>query len=157
MWWRLPAARWRAQRGTPNRDALFAAVQSGPPPGLLAYVNDEPAGWCAVAPRETYVRFATTRTLRPVDAQPVWSVVCFFVARPHRGRGLTTALIEAAKAFARRNGGRILEGYPVEPAGRQADAFVFTGLAAAFRKAGFAEVARRTPTRPIMRCQLTPP
>lgn len=155
MWWRLPAATWRAQRGQANRAALHAAVRTGPPPGLLAYLDGEPAGWCAVAPRETYVRFLTSRTLKPVDARPVWSVVCFFVARPWRGRGLTLALLEAAKAFVRGQGGSLLEGYPVEPAARQADAFVFTGLAAAFRRAGFTEVARRSPTRPIMRCDVT--
>lgn len=156
MWWRLPSARWRAQRGTVNRDAMQNIVRHGPPPGLLAYLDGRPAGWCALAPRDTYVRFATSRTLKPVDARPVWSIVCFFVAREHRGRGLTTALLEAAKPFARSQGARLLEGYPVEPDARQADAFVFTGLATAFHKAGFLEVARRSPTRPIMRCALLP-
>lgn len=156
MWWRLPAAQWRAQRGEANRRALENLVRAGPPPGLLAYVDGEPVGWCALAPRADYVRFAKSRTLQPVDAQPVWSVVCFFVARSFRGRGVSATLLAAAAEFARRGDAHILEGYPVDPQARQADAFVYTGLASMFRRAGFVEVARRSPTRPIMRLALRP-
>jgi GNAT superfamily N-acetyltransferase len=87
-----------------------------------------------------------------VDGRPVWSVVCFFVAREHRGRGLSIALLRTAVALAARHGARVVEGYPVEPrAGRTGDAFVWTGLASTFARAGFREVARRSPTRPVMR------
>ena len=154
LWWRLPAVQWRAQRGEANRRALEDLVRVGPPPGLLAYVDGEPVGWCALAPRAEYSRFAKSRTLQPVDDQPVWSVVCFFVARPFRGRGVSAGLLAAAAEFARRGGARILEGYPVDPKSRQADAFVYTGLASLFRRAGFVEVARRSPTRPIVRLAL---
>jgi len=154
MWWRLPAATWRAQRGEGNHRAFREVVRRGPPPGLLAYAEGEPVGWCALAPRAVYVRLATSRTLQPVDDRPVWSVVCFFVARTWRGRGVSRALLEAAKDYARAAEARCLEGYPVEPGRRQADAFVYSGLASAFRRAGFVEVARRSPTRPIMRCEL---
>lgn len=154
MWWRRPAAVWRVQRGAGNRRAFCNVVRRGPPPGLLAYADGEPVGWCALAPREVYVRQARSRVLRPVDDRPVWSVVCFFVARAWRGRGVSGALLEAAKHFARAGGARCLEGYPVEPGRRQADAFVYTGVASTFRRAGFVEVARRSPTRPIMRCEL---
>jgi GNAT superfamily N-acetyltransferase len=85
------------------------------------------------------------------DRSDVWSVPCFFVSRPHRHRGLTVALLEAAVNHAARRGARVVEGYPVEPAGEQADVFVYTGLASAFRRAGFREAARRSPTRPVMR------
>ncbi|MBM3882272.1 MAG: GNAT family N-acetyltransferase [Verrucomicrobia bacterium] len=155
MWWRRPAAIWQKHRGAGNRRALRTVTQRGPPPGLLAYAEGAAVGWCAVAPRAAYVRLATSRTLQPVDAEPVWSVPCFFVRKDYRGRGLVKALLDAAVAFAGRQGAPIVEGYPVEPAGRQADAFVYTGLASAFRKAGFVEVARRSPTRPIMRRRLT--
>lgn len=156
LWWRLPAAQWRAQRGEANRRALERLVRAGPSPGLLAYVDEEPVGWCALAPRTEYIRFAKSRTLQPVDDQPVWSVVCFFVARAFRGHGVSGALLAAAAEFARRRGARILEGYPIDPKSRQADAFVYTGLAPMFRRAGFVEVARRSPTRPIMRLVLCP-
>ena len=85
----------------------------------------------------------------------MWSVPCFFVARSHRRRGLQARLLKAAAARAKARGAAILEGYPVEPnGGAMPDAFAWTGLASAFRKAGFAEVARRSPTRPVMRRRL---
>jgi GNAT superfamily N-acetyltransferase len=92
-----------------------------------------------------------------VDDRPVWSVVCFFVARPHRRRGLTVRLLREACRYARARGASLLEGYPVEPvSGKTPDAFAWTGLASAFRAAGFVEVERRSPTRPIMRRHLEP-
>ena len=128
-------------------------VESGPPPGLLAYADGQPVAWCALAPREAYHALANSRILKPVDDQPVWSVVCFFVAKPYRRRGLSTRLLDAAATYARKQGARIVEGYPVEPKteARSPDVFVWTGLASAFRKAEFEEVVRRSPTRPIMR------
>jgi len=149
MFWRLSGKQWHAQKGEGNRKAMRKLAKAGTPPGLLAYVNGEAAGWCAVGPREEYVRLATSRVLKPVDDQPVWSITCFFVAKPFRRQGLTVALLEAATKFARKRGARILEGYPIEPKKEQPDVFVYTGLASAYRKAGFKEVACRSPTRPI--------
>ncbi|MDE1977465.1 MAG: GNAT family N-acetyltransferase, partial [Elusimicrobia bacterium] len=83
--------------------------------------------------------------------KPAWSVPCFFVAKKFRGRGVTRALLEAAVRFARKKGAKLLEGYPVDAKNRQADAFLWWGAASAFRKAGFSEALRRSPTRPIMR------
>lgn len=130
---------------------MRACVKAGPPPGLLAYANGQPVGWCAIAPREVFTRLANSRLLQPVDDQPVWAVTCFFVARDFRRRGVSVALLQAAAAFVRERGGKILEGYPVEPKRAQPDAFVYTGLASAFREAGFTEILRRSATRPILR------
>ncbi len=153
MHWRLRARDYEARKGAGNRTGLYERVHGdGPPPGLLAYVEGEPAGWCSVGPRAEFVRLLTSRILAPVDEEPVWSIVCFFVDRAHRGRGLSVALIDAAVAFAGRHDARVVEAYPVEP---KLDAmppvFAFTGIASAFRQAGFREVERRSPTRPIMR------
>ncbi|HZE88475.1 MAG TPA: GNAT family N-acetyltransferase, partial [Verrucomicrobiae bacterium] len=121
-------------------------------PGILAYSGDRAVGWCAVAPRAALSALERSRILQPVDDQPVWSITCFFVAKPYRRRGLTVKLIEAAAAHARKGGATIVEGYPVEPRkGAMPDVFAFIGLAAAFRRAGFTEVARRSDARPIMR------
>lgn len=151
MWWRFPAARWRAQKGSGNRKAMRSLVKTGPPPGLLAYSDGQPVGWCAVAPRASYGRLCNSRVLQPVDDKPVWSVTCFFVAREYRRRGVSEQLLKAAASFARKCGATMLEGYPIEPKREQPDIFVYTGLASAFRKAGFEEVVRRSPTRPIFR------
>jgi GNAT superfamily N-acetyltransferase len=157
MWWRLSAAQWRAHKGEGNRKVLQTLVKAGASPGLLAYADGQAVGWCAVAPRKEYPRLAASRVLKPVDDQPVWSVTCFFIARAWRRRGITRHLLEAAAEFARQQGARLLEGYPVEPKRDQPDVFVYTGLASAFRKAGFKEMARRSPSRPIFRRELKPP
>jgi GNAT superfamily N-acetyltransferase len=151
-WARLTHAEFRAATPERRRAHIRRVVTAGVPPGLLAYDGDRAVGWVALAPRATYRRFESSRVLAPVDATPVWSVPCFFVASTHRRRGLTVALLKAACAFAARHGARIVEGYPVDTHGkRQAAAFVWTGLPGAFEAAGFREVARRSPTRPIMR------
>jgi GNAT superfamily N-acetyltransferase len=154
MWWLLTRKEWTAQKGNGNRKAMRALVRSDHKPGLIAYADGEPVGWCAVSPRERYVRLKSSRVLQPVNDQPVWSVTCFFVARQYRRRGITVALLKAAAKFARKHGASILEGYPTEPVKEQADVFVYTGLASAFRRAGFQEIARRSPTRPIFRREL---
>lgn len=153
MWWRMTRSEFSKRRGDGTKRALKKIVTDGGVPGLLAYDGAEPVGWCSVAPREEYSALARSRVLKPVDEKPVWSVVCFFVVRSHRRRGLTVMLLEAAVAHAAKKGAKIVEGYPVEPkSGKTADVFAFTGLASAYRKAGFKEVLRRSETRPIMRC-----
>ncbi len=152
MWWRLKRSEFERQKGEGNREAFKAIVAAGEEPGILAYSEGRPVGWCAIAPREEYPVLERSRILKRVDDEPVWSVTCFFVAKPFRRRGLTPLLLEVAVDFAAERGARIVEGYPVEP--KKADmpaAFAYTGLASTFRRAGFVEVARRSESRPIMR------
>jgi GNAT superfamily N-acetyltransferase len=79
-------------------------------------------------------------------------VVCFYINKKYRRKGLSVELLNAAKQYVKINKGKIIEGYPVEPkSGKTADVFAWTGLASAFTKAGFKEVTRRSETRPIMR------
>jgi len=152
MWWRLERARWDKQRGEKNRRALQKIVATEVPTGVLAYLGQEPVGWCAVAPREHYSRLARSRVLRPVDDQPVWSATCFFVRKEYRRSGLTRQLLQAAVQFAHKHGAKIIEGYPQGTRrGEMPDAFAYTGFASVFQQAGFEEVARRSATRPVMR------
>jgi GNAT superfamily N-acetyltransferase len=152
MWWKLKRSEFMRQRGEANRKALKKIVDSGEIPGIIAYANSQPVGWCAVAPRQAYPALERSRILKRVDDKPVWSVVCFFVAKPFRGKGLSVKLLKAAIKHVRKNGGKIIEGYPVEPKkARMPDPFAYTGLVSAFRKAGFVEVLRRSESRPIMR------
>ncbi len=158
MWWRLGCREFARQKGEGNRQALRALVEAGEVPGLLAYCGGVPVGWCALAPRERYPRLERSRPLARVDERPVWSVTCFFIARAYRRRGIMSALLEAAKDFARAHGAELLEGYPMDPAVTgHPPASAYTGLASTFQRAGFVEVARRSPTRTVMRCALTPP
>jgi GNAT superfamily N-acetyltransferase len=152
MWWRLPRAEYERGKGESNREALRTLVEGGEPPGLLAYLDGRPAGWCALAPREDFPVLARSRVLNPVDGVPVWSVVCFFIARPYRRQGVGVALLRAAIEYAAQRGATVVEGYPVEPrTGSVPDAFAWTGTPRLFERAGFDEVLRRSPTRPIMR------
>lgn len=152
MWWRLKRSEFERRKGARNKRALKKLVEAGEVPGLLAYADDQPVGWCAVAPREAYPVLENSRTLRRVDDKPVWSVVCFFVARRFRGKGVARELLRAAVDYGKRKGAKIVEGYPVEPKKeRMPDVFAWTGFASVFRKIGFVEVARRSPTRPMMR------
>jgi len=151
MAWRLPHAQWRQQKGEKNRRALKRIVRAGRVPGLLAYAEGEPVGWCCIGPREDFPALARSKVLAPVDDEPVWSIVCLFIARPFRRQGVSVQLLKAAADHAREQGARIVEGYPQEPGRILPAPFVWTGLASAFRKAGFREVLRRSPKRPIMR------
>ena len=152
MWWRLRRAEFEQQKGEGNRRAFRKLVRKGTEPGVLAYAGGEPVGWCAVAPRAEYPVLANSRVLRPVDEKPVWSVTCFFILREWRRRGLSVELLRAAAKFARRRGAKIVEGYPVVARkGKMPDAFAWSGLPGSFLGAGFREVARRSPVRPIMR------
>lgn len=157
MYWRLPRAQFSVQKGEGTKQAFQQLVESGAIVGLLAYAKGQPVGWCAIAPRESYPVLERSRILQRVDGAPVWSVVCFFVSRAFRGRGLTTILLRAAIDYARQHGARVIEGYPVEPKNpRMPAVFAWTGLASAFRQAGFEEVLRRSDTRPIMRYIVNP-
>lgn len=151
MWWRLKRSEFTKSKGEGNREAMKRIVDSGEIPGVLAYADGRPIGWCAVAPREAFFTLGRSRVLKPVDDKPVWSVVCFFVAKPFRHMGMTVQLLKAAVNHVKQRGGRIVEGYPTEPGAPLPDAFVYTGLASAFRKAGFEEALRRSKNRPIMR------
>ncbi|MDI7277360.1 MAG: GNAT family N-acetyltransferase [Anaerolineae bacterium] len=151
MWWRLPRAEFDRQKGEGNRQLLKALADSGHAPGILAYAGGRPVGWCSIGPREEFVTLERSRVLARVDDEPVWSVVCFYVARGFRRQGIMAGLLGAAVAFARARGATIVEGYPIAPAGPLSSFSAYTGLASTFARAGFVEVARRSATRPIMR------
>jgi GNAT superfamily N-acetyltransferase len=155
MWWKRSAEDFRRKKGASNRRSFKALVDRGDVPGFLAYEGQRAIAWCAVEPRQRYPRLAASRALLPVDDQPVWSVACLFVKAGRRRSGLSLAMLEHAKRFAAARGGRLLEGYPRDPGGGFPGAnSAWTGVATTFVKAGFTEVARRTPTRPIMRIEV---
>ncbi len=153
MWWKLDRKDYGRGQGAGNKRKLKASVRRGVEPGFIAYRDGSPIGWCAVEPREKYPVLARSRALAPVDQEPVWSVTCLFVKAGHRRRGLSEALLKHAARFVAERGGRLLEGYPRDTRFSGANA-MWTGVARTFVNAGFAEVARRTPTRPIMRLTL---
>lgn len=163
MWWRLSRAEFDRATREERKAGLKALTDSDQPPGVLAYVAGEPVAWVSVGPRETYPALERSRTLRPrtlrprtlrrIDDMAVWSIVCFFVARPWRRKGLMTPLLRGVVEYARSQGAAIIEGYPADPhEGQQVQDGVtgFMGLASAFHKAGFVEIASAGDTRLLM-------
>jgi GNAT superfamily N-acetyltransferase len=156
MYWRLGRAAFEAGKGEPNRRAFRSLVRRGTVPGVLAYEGEKPIGWCAVEPRSAYPALERSRTMRALDDRPVWSVTCFFIARPWRRRGLSVQLLEAAVQHACTSGATLIEGYPSVPRqGRLPDAFAWTGVLRTFERAGFTLAARPSEARRIMRKELT--
>ena len=157
MWWRLRAAdfdRGVKERGAGNRSAMRALVDDDRVPGLIAWRDGDPVGWVSVAPRTEFPRVERSPVLQPVDSEQAWAVVCFYIPRSERGRGVATALLDAAVAYVSGRGGRLLEGYP-SPAGDRRAPDLYTGTESMFARAGFTEVARRRPTsRSIWRKRL---
>jgi len=152
MFWRLPRKEFDVGKGAANKRAFKKIVTADREPGLLAYVGNEPVGWCAVAPREDYVALERSRILKPVDEQAVWSISCLFIKRPYRRKGVSAQMLKAAVEFAATRGAKIVEGYPVEPSMKNMpDPFLWHGIPSSFKAAGFAEVLRRSESRPIMR------
>jgi ribosomal protein S18 acetylase RimI-like enzyme len=144
----LPAGMTRAKR---NRADLKALVDSGRPPGLIAYQGKVPVGWVSLGPRKEFHKLERSPVMKPVDEKPVWSIVCFVVPSEHRGQGVARALLQGAIHFARKQGAALLEAYPVDNASRSSDVNMWFGSKSMYDRAGFKEVARRKPARPIVR------
>ena len=142
--------------GPEHREALCRIVESGTSPGLIGYLDGEPAGWISLGPRAEYPRLDASRIMRALDETPVWSVVCSFVGRDFRGRGLQRRLLSAAIDFARDEGVRTLEAYPVDKPTRSDNGAMWWGSRSLYAKAGFREVERRSATRLVMRRSLRP-
>jgi ribosomal protein S18 acetylase RimI-like enzyme len=146
-----PAPPAGVTRAEANRRDLKALVDAGEFTGLIAYRGRTPVGWLSLGPREVYARLQRSPVKKPVDDQPVWSIICFVVPAEFRGQGVARALLEGAIAFTRRHKVALLEAYPVDRPGRSSDDSMWFGAKSMFDKAGFKEVARRRPERPIVR------
>ena len=152
MYWRLTRAEFTKGQGEGNRRALKRIVASGRVPGILAYCGREPVGWCSVAPREEYPSLERSPVLKRLDDQPVWSIVCFYIARGYRGQGVAEGLIREAVAYVKRQGGKIVEAYPTRPRGRtMAPVSSYQGVPAMFERLGFEECARPSAAKAVMR------
>ncbi len=152
MLWRQSAAEMAAQKGAGNKAAMKSVFAGDIAPGLVAWDGKRPVGWISVAPRAEFPRLARSRVMAPVDEVPVWVVSCFLIDKAYRRQGLSVAMLEAAADFAQSHGAPALEGYPLETDNpNYTPVYAWVGLAPAFRRAGFSEIARRSENRPVMR------
>ena len=142
--------------GPEHRQWLREVVDDAVSPGLVGYLDGAPAGWISLGPRADYPRLDGSRNTRPLDATPVWSVVCSFVGKEFRGHGVQRRLLGAAVDFARDHGVRTLEAYPVDKPARSDNGAMWWGSRSLYERAGFREVERRSATRVVMRRTLRP-
>jgi GNAT superfamily N-acetyltransferase len=140
-----------------NRGALHEQVMEGSiPPGLIAYIDDEPVGWTRVGPRALFVRPDGNGGVTKLVEQDgdAWWVSCFAVSTKQRSSGVGTSLLRAAVDFARDHGASVVEGHPTDVAGLQASkvggSALFTGTMRMFLAASFSEIGRTSANRPIM-------
>ena len=157
MNWRLKRSVYKELDGEGRKDELRNLTYNNRVPGVLAYADGAPVGWCSIGPRQEFAALETSRILKRIDDLPVWSIVCFYVAKTARRSGLMTALLRGAVDYARQQGARIVEGYPIDMqtpllAGQKLTGYSgFMGIASVYRDTGFVEVDRASETQSIMR------
>lgn len=152
MAWRLKKSDFERQKGNENKRAMKSLVEQNEKIGIIAYIDDIPIGWCAIAPREVFPRLENSRVWKRIDNESVWSITCFFMSKSHRRKGLSVEMLKGAINYGRANQVRIIEGYPIVPYGDHIPAaFAWTGIPSAFEKTGFVVAERRSKAKPIMR------
>ena len=152
MWWRVTRKEFESCQGEKNRRSFRKIVDSGKVTGLLGYINNQAVGWCSVAPREQFSSLERSHVLKRIDDKAVWSIVCFYIKKDHRGDGLTLKMIRGAIEYVRQRGGEIIEAYPTAVRSPNAPPVsIFMGIPEVYKQAGFREVARPSRSKRIMR------
>ncbi|WP_456284910.1 GNAT family N-acetyltransferase [Microbacterium sp. JZ101] len=161
MWPVLPNKEWQTTSVDERERMLRDEIDAGPPPGLVAYADGRAAGWVRVGPRPAQRRVLRSRivksgTQEPLEDDGVWAITCFSIRREHRGQGITRALLDAAVDYARRNGARVLEAYPIDTgSGRETRSNdLYVGALSTFTNAGFEVIAHPTPSRAVVALRL---
>ncbi|QBF31305.1 GNAT family N-acetyltransferase [Thalassococcus sp. S3] len=154
MWWRIAGNAWRDTTKTSRKADFQTLVETGPPPGLLAYDDDRAVGWVQVSPRSDIPRFNNGRTSKPepgADLAKVWALSCFFTASGYRGQGLMERLARAACDWAASQGAETVEAAAYAPARPLQRSEGYVGLVVPLTRAGFKPVAQRSDVRVLMR------
>ncbi|WP_455905142.1 GNAT family N-acetyltransferase [Microbacterium sp.] len=139
--YRIGSKENNALRGAQRADRVRELCHQDPPPGVIAYLDDEPVGWAAVHPRSA-TSFARNRLIPHVDDLEVWSLWCIRVRPGYRKQGISHALIEGAVAHAKQQGAPAIEGYPVDNHGEKVNpTMAYVGTRRLFEDAGFERAA----------------
>jgi GNAT superfamily N-acetyltransferase len=147
MAWRATPAEAKHSDNAQRKAAIASRVRDGVPIGLLGYIEDEPVAWCSIAPRTTY----RTLVRNGSSDEGIWSIVCFFIVKQHRGEGLTRRMLAAAIEHARQQGAKVVEAYPVD---EDSPSYRFMGFVPMFENAGFYEIGREGNRRHVMQRKL---
>lgn len=160
QYFHLRGREWSDATPASLRERLCQQVSSGEvAPGVLAYVDDGPVGWCQVGPKSAFARLATSTSSMPPAHEPdpdhLWSITCFVVTVGARRRGVARALLDGAVAHARAHGAAGVEAYAVDTDAKTSvsSAELYHGSLALFLGAGFVEVRRPSPSRVVVRVQ----
>jgi GNAT superfamily N-acetyltransferase len=152
MSWRLKKSEFESHKGSANKNAMKDLVDQNQIIGVLTYIEGKLIGWCAVAPREKYIRLESSRVFKRIDDEPVWSITCLYLSKLSRRKGISTELIKAAINYCKLNEARIVEAYPVVPYDDKVpDAFLWTGIPSSFLEAGFKIAEKRSRWKLMMR------
>ncbi len=157
---RMPQKQRMPLLGEGARRLFEERVRTGPPPGVLAYDADMPVGWLQVGPRADIPewnnprRASTPLADAPAEDERNWAASCFFVRKGFRGKGVTAALLDGAIGFARESGARLLEAAAMDHEFKRSSEGLYVGPERVFLRAGFTEVARQKPGRPLLRLAL---
>jgi len=155
MYWRQKSTDYKKNKNEPNKKLLKKLVDEKKELGLIFYVKDEPIAWCSVSPRQEIYRIQNSRSFKPIDDQPVWSIVCLFIKKSFRKKGLSVQIIKSVIDYCRKKDVKILEAYPSIPySPKMPDSFAWTGIDTAFLSAGFNSIPVQTKSRAYMRYYL---
>jgi len=146
MVWRHMNEGTSRSKKSDRKDSLKSYVDSRRPVGLLCYINTEPVGWCSIAPRDSYRELSGDASL-----ERVWSLVCFYVKREYRGQEMSKQFISAALKYAKGNGAKYVEAYPVAP---DSPSYRFMGFKPTFERLGFEFRGRAGKRRNVMVSEL---
>jgi GNAT superfamily N-acetyltransferase len=158
--YRVPNAEYKTLSGRDRPDRLRDFCERDPSPGVVAYVDEAPAGWCSFGPRSSLPRLANSRTIPKIDDLPVWSVFCFVIRPAFRRMGLSGRLLEGVIDYAGARHVPVLEAYPFDAEAQRISAsLAYVGTTRVFEAAGFSRVQGTSSktgglTRWLMRLEL---
>jgi len=158
MWWRKETSEpWKQFKGARAKETFKNLVQVGKAHGILAFVGDEPVGWCSFGPRQDFPSLEKVRAYKRDDTANVWSINCFFIHRRWRRKGLTRGLLSTVVEAIKKRGVKVIEAYPVTTTkdGRRLGAMMaWTGPLKIFEELGFKTVQATNPFKPLVRLEL---
>ena len=133
----FPSGRgWEQRTGEQKREYAASRIEDGRLNGFIAYVDGKPAGWVNADDISNYERILADDDIPQAAAKKAGAIVCFVIDHRHRGRGIASALLEAACDDFIRQGFDVIEAYPRKKPENEASKY--HGTVAMYERNGFA-------------------